>query len=169
MLELKVYDHGDEIVLTFEHSLLSLSKWEAKTKKPFLTQAPKPAAEMIDYYRDMLTSPEQDPDLVYRLSPPQLHELELYISDSMSAQPLPPPDPDAKKTREIMTSDIIYTQMVMLRIPFEAQTWHLNRLMSVIAHTAHRQQPPKKESKASALSRWQEINRKNRERFNSNG
>ena len=49
-----------------------------------------------------------------------------------------------------MTSDIIYTQMVMLRIPFVAETWHLDRLMSLIAHTAHRQQPPKKEDKPQA-------------------
>lgn len=169
MLELEVYDQGNKIVLTFEHSLLSLSKWEAKTKRAFLDPSPKPSAEMIDYYQCMLTSPERAEDLVYRLRPEDLEALERYISDTMSAQALPPPDPDAKKNRETMTSDIIYTQMVMLRIPFEAQTWHLNRLMSVIAHTAHRQQPPKKESKSSALSRWQEMNRKNRERYQSEG
>lgn len=169
MLDLTVYDHGETIVLSFEHSLLSLSKWEAKTKKAFLASSLKTSEEMIDYYRCMLSSPEHDPDLVFRLSPAQLQELETYISDSMTAQPLPPEDPDAKKNYETTTSDIIYVQMVMLRIPFEAQTWHLNRLMSVIAHTAHRQQPPKKEDKGKALSRWQEINRKNRERFNSKG
>jgi hypothetical protein len=170
VLELKVYDRGNEVVLTLEHSLLSLSKWESKFKKPFLQGDPKTSDELLEYYRCMLTSPEHHPDLLYRLSPAQMEQLEKYLSDPMTATKPPPPDPDGKKhTGEILTSEIIYYQMTELRINWEAQTWHLNRLMMLIAHTAHRKQPPKKESKGSALSRWQEMNQRNRERFKSKG
>lgn len=169
MLELKVWDRTNEITLTFEHSLLSVSKWEAFFKKPFLTKSKKDPLDMIDYYRYMLTSPGHDPDLVYRLAPDQLDKLEKYISDPMTAS-VAPSDPETGNQRpETLTSEIIYYQMVALRIPFEAQTWHLNRLMMLIAITANRQQPPKKESKTSFMSRWQEANQKNRERFKSNG
>lgn len=168
MLELKVWDRSNEITLTFEHSLLSVSKWEAFYKKPFLRSPPKSSEEMVDYYRYMLTSPELDPDLVYRLAPAQLEQLEKYMNDSQTAS-VAPSDPDAPKTRSQVTSETIYYQMVALEIPFEAQTWHLNRLMMLIAITANGKQPPKKESKASFLSRWQEANKANRERFKSDG
>lgn len=168
MLELKVYDMGKEVVLSFEHSLLSLSKWEAKNKKPFLTRGQLPSSDLLDYFQDMLLSPE-DVTMVYRLSPSQMEELTRYINDPMSAS-VAPSDPDVKKnSNDVMTSEVIYYQMVALKIPFVAETWHINRLMMLIAITAHRQQPAKKESKASALTRWQEINKKNRERFNSKG
>lgn len=169
MLELKVYDRGNEVVLTFEHSLLSLSKWEAKTKKAFLSSREKDSEEMLDYYKTMLTSPEHDPDLVYRLSPDQMDRLAHYISDPMSADRLPD-NPDAgRRTGEVSTSDHIYMQMVLLRIPFEAQTWHLNRLMMLIAKTADAQKPPEKKKQGHLLNTWQTINEKNREFFKSKG
>lgn len=170
MLELQVYDRGEEVVLEFEHSLLSLSKWEAIFKRPFLTSGPKSGPDMIDYYRCMLTSPKHDPDLVYRLSPEQLEKLERYINDPMTAAIAPPIDPDVPRhSGEIVTSDVIYYQMVALRIPFEAERWHLNRLQMLIAITAHRQKPPKKENRGALMSTWDKINKKNREYFNSEG
>lgn len=168
MLVHKVYDRGNEVVLTFEHSLLSLSKWEAKTKKAFLATAQKPSDEMIDYYQCMLTSPEHAEEMVYRLDPAQLDSFEAYINDPQGAGHYPPTD-DSPPSRERITSDTLYMQMVILEIPFEAQTWHLNRLMMLIAKVSHAKAPPKKENRGSWMARWQEANQKNRERFNSNG
>lgn len=169
MLELTVNDQGKEIALQFEHSLLALSKWEAKSKRPFMVARQKTNAEMLDYYQCMLTSPEHDPNLVFRLKPSQMDELLEYIQDPMSAATAPPDDGTQKRRHEDMTSDTIYMQMVLLRIPFETQEWHVNRLMMLIAKTAHAQQPEKKEPKGNLLSRWQEINQRNREHFKSKG
>lgn len=169
MLEFTVYDRGNAVVLTFEHSLLSVSKWEAKYKIPFLTKSEKTQEQMLDYYRFMITSPELDPDLVYRLKPEETDQLLAHINDPMSAAIAPPP-PDGKKSSEVQTSDSIYMQLVLLRIPFQpTETWHINRVMMLIAKTAHAQQPPKKEKPGTLLSRWQDINKANRERFNSKG
>lgn len=168
MLELEVFDRGDKVVLQFEHSLLSLSKWEAKTGTPFLTRGPKSPQDLIDYYRDMLTSPEHDPDLVYRLSPVQLEQLGNYLSSTQSADS-PPEAEGSRHSGEVMTSDVIYTRMVLLKIPFAAESWHLNRLMILIAKVADAQTPPKKQSKNVLLSSWDKINRKNREYFKSEG
>lgn len=170
MLELTVFDRGKEVVLSFEHSLLSLSKWEARSHKPFLTSGPKSGPDLIDYYRDMLTSPEYDPDLVYRLFPEQLEQLGKYLSNPMTASVAPPPEPGTPRhTGEVLTSEVIYYQMVALRIPFEAQTWHINRLMMLIAIVSSRQTPPKKKSRGALLSTWDKINRQNREYFKSEG
>lgn len=171
MLELTVTSNGEKVVLQLEHSLLSLSKWEAKTRQAFLGSAQKTSAQMVDYYRTMLLSPEVDPDLIYTLTPAQQDEITAYINSTPSATAPPAPDPDAPRhTGEQLTSDIIYMQMTMLRIPWHpAETWHLNRLLLQIALVADKQKPPKKEKPAGLLQKWQDLNEANKKFFKSDG
>lgn len=53
--------------LTLEHSLVSLSKWESKWHKPFLTKEPKTTEETIDYIRCMTTTQNVKPEVYNRL------------------------------------------------------------------------------------------------------
>jgi hypothetical protein len=162
VLELKVRDGEREVVLQFEHSLHSLSKWEAEHKKPFLSTTTKTATEMINYFQDMLLS--GDPDLIIRLSPQQLDDLANYINETQTASSVPPDD-SKKGTPEIVTTELIYYWMVALKINWEAQHWHLSRLMMLINITNYKQQPEKKRSTRELLSDWKAIQAKNRERF----
>ena len=52
--------------LKLEHSLVSISKWESKWKKPFLTMEEKTPAEFIDYIRCM-TINQDVPEEAYAL------------------------------------------------------------------------------------------------------
>lgn len=168
MFSATVYDHGDAIVLTFEHSLLSLSKWEARTGRPFLTRGPKSNEEMLDYYGDMLTSPEHDPDLVFRMAPADMDALTDYMNSTQSASTLP--GSDGKRSNEVVTSETLYMQMAILKIPFEStEKWHLNRLMILIAKVSEARTPPKKEDRKTALSRWADLNERNKQFFKSKG
>lgn len=171
MLELTVGSFGDETVLQFEHSLLSLSKWEAKFNKAFLGRDQKTHEEMLDYYRMMLLSPVESADLVYTLAPQQYDEITKYINSMPTPTQAPPPDPDAPRhTGELVTGDIIYMRMTLLRIPWQpAETWHVNRLMLQIALVADAQKPPKKESKSGLLQKWSDMNERNKQFFKSNG
>ncbi len=45
-----------DVTICLEHSLSSISKWESKWHKPFLTNDKKSKEELIDYIRCMTTS-----------------------------------------------------------------------------------------------------------------
>ena len=52
-----------EQTLRLEHSLVSLSKWESKWCKPFLSKQPKTDEETIDYVRCMTITQNVDPEI----------------------------------------------------------------------------------------------------------
>lgn len=130
----------------------------------------KTNSQLLDYYAMMLTSPEHDPNDVIRLSFEQQEELVNYMNLTPGATGPPPKDEAPTRRRhETKTAELIYMEMTMLRIPWEAQTWHINRLMTLIAWTAYKQSPPKKEKKANLLKSWTSDNDKNRAFFGSKG
>ena len=167
MLELKVYDDETEVVLQFEHSLRSLSKWEEKNKKAFLATPMKNSVDMIDYFQDMLLT-DVDPTIIYRLSPGQLDELSDYINESRTASSVPK-DSSRKGQPEVVTSELVYYWMTTLKINWEAQDWHLTRLMILIQITNYKSQPEKKTSTAEKLRNWYEMNERNKKIFGTDG
>lgn len=168
MLELKVHDGDREVVLQFEHSLLALSKWEAKHKKPFLTTSARPPTEMIDYFQCMLVSPEVDPDLVYMLEPSELDDIANYMNDSQTASSVP--RQPSKLAAEVTTSELIYYWLVALKIPFQpTETWHLNRVMMLIEITNYKNQPAKKRKPSEVMSDWRAANERQKKMFGTNG
>jgi hypothetical protein len=170
VLELKVYDEDREVVLQFEHSLLSLSKWEEKHKKPFLASTSKKHEEMIDYFQEMLLTPGESPTIVYRLSPEQMDQLTDYINESRTASSVPKDTTSTGGVIEIVTSELIYYWLVALEIPFHpVETWHISRLMMLIQITNFKKQPPKKRNPKEALMDWATLNQRNKERFGTTG
>ena len=59
-----------QTTLKLEHSLVSISKWEAKYKKPFIskTKDTKTREETIDYVRFMTLTQNGDPNVYYALT-----------------------------------------------------------------------------------------------------
>ena len=72
-------------VLRLEHSLVSLSKWESKWHKPYLSRKPKTREEQIDYVRCMTLTQNVDPDVYTAITPQMLKTVDAYIDDSMTA------------------------------------------------------------------------------------
>ena len=172
---MEVYDENrNEFVvlkeqkLVLEHSLVSLSKWEAKTHKPFLTNEDKTIPEMIEYVKCMTLTQNVDPSVYNRLTNAQLQEIGDYIQDPMTATWF-----SNKKTtshsREVVTSELIYYWMVALQIPFECQKWHLNRLFTLIRVCNEKNQKPKKMSKREMASQRTSLNAARRKAMHSKG
>lgn len=128
--ETNTFSYFPPVTLKLEHSLLSLSKWESKWKKPFLSKEPFSYEEFVDYVRCMTVN-SVDSDVYRRLSNSDIMAVKAYIDDSMTATTFNNRKPQ-KPSKEIVTSELIYYWMVAAQIPFEAEKWHLNRLLTLI-------------------------------------
>ena len=154
--------------IRMEHSLVSLSKWESKWHKPFLTKEPKTIEETIDYIKCMTTTQNVD-DSVYKfVTSENLDQVREYIESEMTATKF---SKDDKKTtsREIITAEIIYYWMIALNIPFECQKWHLDRLLTLINVCNIKNAPPKKTGKRELMSRNAALNASRRNALRSKG
>lgn len=159
---------SEEQTLELEHSLVSLSEWESKWKKPFLTTDTKTAEETLDYIKCMTLTPDVDP-MVYAVIPNDvMNTIMDYMKDSMTATWFT--DKRTSRTNsEQTTSDLIYYWMVALQIPFECQHWHLNRLLTLIQICNLKNQPSKKMSKRDILSRNAMLNSARQKQLNTRG
>ena len=157
-----------EQVLQLEHSLISLSKWEAKWCKVFLSKQEKTQEETIDYIKCMTITPNVDPEVYNHLTRENINEIEDYIAAPMTATYFSS-DNAGKSSREQVTSELIYYWMIALNIPFECQKWHLNRLLTLIKVCNIKNQPPKKMSKREIMSRNAALNAARRQQLKTKG
>lgn len=153
--------------LQLEHSLVSLSKWESKWHKPFLSKTDKTNEETIDYIRCMTVTPNVRDDVYYRLTKENIDEIYKYINDPMTATTFS--NTDKKINREIITSELIYYWMVAQNIPVEFQKWHLNRLLTLIRVCNVKNTPPKKMSKKEIMNRNAALNAERKKQLNTKG
>lgn len=160
------------VTLHLEHSLVSVSKWEAKWHKPFLgtgrkSDKEKTREEIKDYIKCM-TLDKNVPDVAYDcLTNANISEIEAYITNPMTATTFGAEQ--QKGRREIVTSELIYYWMVALNINFECEKWHLNRLLTLIRICNIMNQPKKKVSQKDQTARYAQMNKERRARLKSSG
>lgn len=160
---------GKATTLKLEHSLISLSKWEAKHCKAFLGKQDLTPDELVDYVRCMThRSQEIDPSVFDHLTEENLKEIMAYIDAPMTATTFSDKQ-NKKMSREIITSEVIYYWMVSMQIPFECQKWHLNRLLTLIRVVGIKNQPPKKMGKKKTAAQNRQLNAARRARTGSRG
>ena len=163
------FQYSDECVITLEHSLVSLSKWESKWHKPFLTKDEKTLEEIIDYIKCMTITKNVDEDVYSRLTNEHLQAVRDYIENPMTATTFSNLQEGRKINREIITSEIIYYWMTVFNIPFECEKWHLNRLLTLINVCNIKNSPPKKMGKKEIYQRNKALNMARRRYLNTGG
>lgn len=157
-----------EKTLQLEHSLVSLSKWESKWNKAFLSKKEKTLEETLDYIRCMTLTQNVDPSVYNRLTRENIEQVNAYISAPMTATYFSE-EKAVKASREVVTAELIYYWMIAQGIPFECQKWHLNRLLTLIRVCNVKNAPPKKMSKKSIMSRNATLNAARRKKLNTKG
>ena len=152
--------------LTLEHSLISLSKWESKWEKPFLS-SDKTVPETIDYIRCMTLTQNVDPLVYNSLNNENVQAVVKYIESPMTATKVK--SQKHARNSETVTSELIYYWMIALNIPFECQKWHLNKLLTLIEVCSIKNQPQKKMSRSEILRSNRELNAARRAKYKTKG
>lgn len=132
--ETSEFEYTEDVTLLLEHSLDSMSEWESKWCKPFLSdKEDKTDEEMVDYIRCMtLNREELDPTVYYRLSQENLEAIRDYIQAPHTATWFPHDKRQGNRNGEVVTAELVYYWMIALTIPPEYSKWHLNKLMTLI-------------------------------------
>lgn len=181
MLEIRVpgseyYDEKRDLfiqvepaILTLEHSLLSISKWESKWHKPYLTKDRKTGKEIIDYIRCMTLTQNVNPLIYNNLTEKNLQDILAYIENPMTATTFMELPGGKKRSNQIITSEIIYYWMLVYNIPFECQKWHINRLLTLVRVCNIKNEPKQNMPQNEWAAQRRELNAKRRAALNSKG
>lgn len=161
------FTSSKEQTLQLEHSLVSISKWESRWKKPFLSKEEKTIEETIDYIKCMTTTQNVSDDVYKYITNDNLKEVQKYLEDGMTATTFS--NNSNGSSREIITSELIYYWMISMNIPFECQKWHLNRLLTLINVCSIKNRPAKKLSGKDLAKRNAELNESRRKMLNNGG
>lgn len=158
--------------ITLEHSLLSISKWESKWKKGFLSSRSgdnMTREETLDYVRCMTITQNVDPNLYLCIRNDHLKKIQDYIDDPMTATTFNNQNAPKGKRSTVVTSEVVYYWMIALNIPFECQKWHLNRLLALIRVCNIKNSPKKKRSRKEFLESRAALNAQRRRERGSFG
>lgn len=155
------------VSLRLEHSLVSVSKWEAKWKVPFLSAKKMTPEQTLDYIKFMTINQNVDPLVYSLLNREHIQKVNDYIADNKTATTFS--NVNSAPNRQIVTSELIYFWMAQFNIPFECQKWHLSRLMTLIRIASIKNEPEKKMSQRAIMSRNQSLNAARRKAMHTKG
>lgn len=156
------------VELQMEHSLVSISKWESKWHKSFISTPELTDEETLDYIKCMTLTPNVPADVYSLLSDDNVQEIKDYIANPMTATTFHN-DKKGRGSREKITSELIYYWMITWNVPVEFENWHLNRLTTLIRICSLKNQPEKKMSQRDIASRNAALNAQRRAKLNSKG
>lgn len=177
MLEIDVVldENYDETTKTFgpsksfrvklEHSLVSVSKWEAVWETSFLNNEKMTQEQTVSYLKMMILNEDLPPEVFVKLVKDHIPTVNKYIAAKQTASTVPE-NPNAPRDREIITSELIYYWMISLGIPMECQHWHLKRLLMLVRVVNFKNDP--KTTKMSAKDR-RALNKARQKQFNTRG
>ena len=161
----------NEQTLKLELSLISISKWESKYCKPFLTKEPKTVEETLYYIECMNTNPRSDPNVYLCIDNAMMDEINEYIEAPMTATTINNNNiGKGRGKQEQLTSELIYYYMIEAGVPIELEKWHLNRLLMLLNVIGIKRDPhAKKMSKGQVMRNNASLNAARRKAMHSRG
>jgi hypothetical protein len=166
--ETQSFEYHGGFELQLEHSLVSLSKMESIHETPFLEPKPKTQELVLSYIECMLLTENPPGNFLQELSKKNFDDINAYIDKKMTATFFSEIEPKARNS-ELITSELVYYWLTVYNIPFEVETWHLNRLFTLIRIASIKQAKPKKMSRSDIARRNRELNAQRKAQLGTKG
>ncbi|QCG77515.1 hypothetical protein SEA_DIZZYRUDY_18 [Microbacterium phage DizzyRudy] len=128
----QIFVRTEAAELKLEHSLVSLSKWESRYEKPFLSGEEKTDDEIRGYVNAMSLDGDISLEVLHRLTGDNFRDINQYIESKMTATWFRETDQPRGFNPDVVTAEVIYHWIVALQIDWESQYWHLNRLITLV-------------------------------------
>jgi hypothetical protein len=116
----------------------------------------------------MVLTPNPPEDFLQSLSKENMEEINRYIDRKMTATWFSD-QPGEPKSREVITAELVYYWMTVFNIPFACETWHINRLFTLIRICNVKQAKPQKMSRGETARRNRELNAQRRSQLGTRG
>lgn len=156
--------------LMLEHSLLSISKWEAKWHKSYMNTEGLTNEENLYYIKCMCIDPNVDMLTLSSIPYDEQVRIKEYLENSMTATTFSDRSNNGRSIRrEIVTSELIYYWMIYYNIPFECEKWHINRLLTLIKICGIKERPREKMNKKENIALRRAANQARRLKTGSRG
>lgn len=149
--------------VNLEHCLLSVSRWETITAKPFLDNKEKTNEELMLYIKCMSLDTEltDEQTLAIATDATAMNQIKEYIEAPLTATIVKSNGPK-NGSGEFLTSELMYYWLVGLQIPFEVERWPLQRMIKLVEVCNAKNQPAKKMSKNDILRQNRALNQSRR-------
>ena len=171
--EVFIYRGPDvERKLQLEHSLVSISKWESKWNKAFLSDRTRKSfteEQAVDYIRCMTITQNVNPCVYKRLTSENMAEIEKYMNAPMTATVLPNRSGNNAGPKDTPTSELIYYWMISYGIPMQCEKWHLNRLLALIRVFEMKNSKGTKRSQNQLINDYARLNAQRRRDWKTRG
>lgn len=160
---------GKEIEL--EHSLYTVSLWEQRWQKPFISKKKLDKKELMYYIISCMCMTENVSKQDWlMLTTKNIADIQSYMSDIACATTVhPKPSKGRPVSNKPQTAELIYAQMFHFGIPMECEHWHFNRLLTLIAVCADMNTPPTKMTAKDMMDQQKNQNERMKAMFNSRG
>ena len=159
-----------KVTIRMEHSLYTISKWESKHHKSFFSRKEKTNSEIIDYIHIMVQEPiDINLDLFDAITRDKnvFDKIKEYLDDTMTGTFFR--ESPKSSSSELITSELLYYQMISYRIPVEFEHWHINRLVTLIKVFNIKNAPPKKRSLTSIMRENDALNEARKKQLGTKG
>lgn len=186
--EREIYDDDKEIFIRFppqvvlmEHSLISISKWEAIWHEPYLgyadgrKQEPRTKEQELSYVECMTITKGLDKSFYETLDGSTLKKITDYINNPHTATTFNDKgNGPGNRNRQTITAELIYYWMLKANIPFECEKWHLNKLLTLIRvcdvmDSKYYSNGKKKTGRAELSAYRRKLNASRRQQLNTTG
>ena len=159
----------ETVDIELEHSLASLSKWEEIWEIPLLGTGDKTEEQNFSYLECMCLTPNVAPEVFQKLDQDQQKQISEYIDKKHSATWFSDENPRAK-SGEAITAELVYYWISGFQIDWQAQYWHLNKLLTLIkVFSVKADNKPVKQSARSRQAQIAQLNAQRRAELGSKG